>query len=88
MRAAQRKASPTHSFWGRLKRDLRGSNPVGYLFTLPYLIFFAVFTAYPVGFAFYLTVHNWNIVRPEKPFVGLRNYDRLISDELFWKSAR
>jgi multiple sugar transport system permease protein len=65
---------------------MRNSNPVGYLFTLPYLIFFTVFIAYPVGFAFYLTVHNWNIVRPERPFVGLRNYERLLSDELFWKA--
>ena len=86
MQAARGKASPADSFWRRVKRDLRGSNPVGYLFTLPYLIFFAVFTAYPVGFAFYLTVHNWNIVRDDKPFVGARNYERLLSDELFWKA--
>lgn len=66
---------------------LRRSNPIGYLFTLPYLIFFAVFVAYPVGFAVYLTVHNWNIVRPERPFVGLANFERLLfRDELFWKA--
>ena len=67
---------------------MRRSNPVGYLFTLPYLIFFTVFVAYPVGFAFYLTVHSWNIVRPEKPFVGFRNYERLLSDELFYKALQ
>ena len=61
---------------------------MGYLFTLPYLIFFTVFVAYPVGFAFYLTVHSWNIVRPEKPFVGFRNYERLLSDELFYKALQ
>ncbi len=71
-----------------LGRSLRRSNPVGYLFTLPYLIFFTVFVAYPVGFAFYLTVHSWNIVRPEKPFVGFRNYERLLSDELFYKALQ
>ncbi|HET8986301.1 MAG TPA: sugar ABC transporter permease, partial [Trueperaceae bacterium] len=68
--------------WQRLRR----SNPIGYLFTLPYLIFFGVFVAYPVGFAVYLTVHNWNIVRPERPFVGLANFERLFRDELFWKA--
>ncbi len=61
-------------------------NPIGYLFTLPYLIFFAVFTAYPLGFAIYLTFHNWNIVRPEQPFVGLQNFERLAKDELFWRA--
>lgn len=70
---------------GFVKR-LRESNPVGYLFTLPYLLFFAVFVAYPLGFAFYLTVHRWNIVRAEKPFVGARNFERLLQDELFWKA--
>lgn len=68
----------------RIWQELRRSNKVGYLFTLPYIIFFAVFTAYPLGFAFFLTFHNWNIVRPERPFVGLRNYERLLGDELFW----
>ncbi len=68
------------------QRDTGRSNPVGYLFTLPYLVFFAVFTAYPLGFAIYLTFHNWNIVRPDRPFVGLRNFERLFSDELFWRA--
>jgi multiple sugar transport system permease protein len=71
---------------GRVWRSLRGSNPVGYLFTLPYVLFFAVFTAYPLGFAFYLTVHDWNIVRDVRPFVGTRNFERLLGDELFWKA--
>lgn len=67
-------------------RSIRGSNPIGYLFTLPYVLFFAVFTAYPLGFAFYLTVHDWNIVRDVRPFVGTRNFERLLGDELFWKA--
>lgn len=70
----------------RLWRSIRGSNPIGYLFTLPYVLFFAVFTAYPLGFAFYLTVHDWNIVRNVRPFVGTRNFERLLGDELFWKA--
>jgi len=70
----------------RAWRGLRGPNPIGYLFTLPYVLFFAVFTAYPLGFAFYLTVHDWNIVRDVRPFVGARNFERLLGDELFWKA--
>jgi multiple sugar transport system permease protein len=70
----------------RMWRSIRGSNPIGYLFTLPYVLFFAVFTAYPLGFAFYLTVHDWNIVRDDRPFVGARNFERLLGDELFWKA--
>ncbi len=76
------KPGPLRRVW----HDIRRSNPIGYLFTLPYLIFFGVFIAYPLGFAFYLTVHNWNIVSPNKPFVGTRNYEILFSDPLFWKA--
>ncbi|HEX2865369.1 MAG TPA: sugar ABC transporter permease [Deinococcales bacterium] len=64
----------------------RRSNPLGYLFAAPYLIYLAVFTAYPVGFAFYLTFHNWNVVSADKPFVGLRNFQHLVNDELFFKA--
>ena len=31
-------------------------------------------------FSFYLSFHEWNILEPEKPFVGLDNYARLLSD--------
>jgi len=37
-------------------------------------------------FAFYLTFHEWNIIEPEKPFVGLRNYQDMIADESFRRS--
>jgi multiple sugar transport system permease protein len=79
------RARPTFGL-AHVWRSVRESNPVGYLFTLPYVLFFAVFTAYPLGFAFYLTVHDWNIVRDVRPFVGTRNFERLFSDELFWKA--
>jgi multiple sugar transport system permease protein len=86
-RADPRPARARPSFGlGHVWRSVRESNPVGYLFTLPYVLFFAVFTAYPLGFAFYLTVHDWNIVRDVRPFVGTRNFERLFSDELFWKA--
>jgi len=87
-RAAARTARPAggdaheEGPWARLRR----SNPIGYLFTLPYLVFFAVFVAYPAGFAVFLAFHNWNIVRPEKPFVGFANFERLFRDELFWRA--
>ncbi len=79
-------SAPRRGWLERTLTDIRRSNPMGYLFTLPYVIFFAVFIAYPLGFAFYLTVHNWNIVSPNKPFVGARNYEILFSDPLFWKA--
>jgi multiple sugar transport system permease protein len=51
-----------------------------YLFLAPSLLQFAVLIAFPVFFSFYLSFHEWNILEPEKPFVGLDNYARLLND--------
>lgn len=63
-------------------------HPIGYLFVLPYIVFFFAMIAYPLGFAIYLAFHSWSIVQSEKPFVGLDNFDRLIHDSLFWQALR
>jgi multiple sugar transport system permease protein len=54
-----------------------------YLFLAPVFILFAVFTFFSVGYAFYLSFHEWNILEPHKPFVGLDNYARLFEDRRF-----
>jgi len=72
----------------RLRLGGAGKHPIGYLFTLPYVIFFFAMIAYPLGFAIYLSFHTWSIVSDVKPFVGLDNFDRLIHDTLFWKALR
>ncbi|MFL5801974.1 MAG: carbohydrate ABC transporter permease [Roseiflexaceae bacterium] len=51
-----------------------------YLFLFPSLLQFAVLMVFPVIFSFYLSFHEWNILEPAKPFVGLDNYTRLLND--------
>ena len=51
-----------------------------YLFLFPSLLQFTVLLVFPVVFSFYLSFHEWNILEPEKPFVGLDNYTRLLGD--------
>lgn len=50
---------------------------------MPYVAYFAVFTAYPLIFAFILVFNKWDIVSPMQ-FVGFRNMQRLASDATFW----
>jgi multiple sugar transport system permease protein len=54
-----------------------------YLFLAPTMILFGIFTVAAVIYAFYLSFHEWNILEPAKPFVGLDNYQRLLGDERF-----
>jgi len=57
----------------------------GYLMVLPYVLYFLLFVAYPLVFSFILVFHRWNIVTPME-FIGLKNFERLFRDELFFKS--
>lgn len=66
-------------------QKLSSGDRVGYLMVLPYVIFFILFVAYPLFFSFVLVFHRWNIVTPMK-FIGLKNFIRLFSDELFFKA--
>jgi multiple sugar transport system permease protein len=68
--------------WRRLRK-----NWTAYLFLAPGLLHFFVFTLFAVIFAFYLSFHKWNILEPDKPFVGLANYFRLFGDERFHQSV-
>lgn len=73
----------------RLRETLRQvrKNWSAYVFLLPGLIHFLIFTLFAVSFAFYISFHEWNIIRPEKPFVGLDNYRRLFEDPRFLRSV-
>ncbi len=57
----------------------------GYWFALPYVIFFVTFVGYPLVFSFILLFHRWNIVTPME-WIGLKNFERLFQDPLFFKS--
>lgn len=58
-----------------------------YLFLAPGLLLFSVFTVFALLFAFYLTFHEWSMIEPDKPFVGLDNYKRLAEDERFRRAV-
>ena len=77
-------------FSARLRETLRQirKNWSAYLFIAPGLIHFAIFTVFAVGFAFYISFHEWNIIKPDKPYVGLQNYLDLIDDPRFHRAVK
>jgi cellobiose transport system permease protein len=56
-----------------------------YLAISPFYILFAVFGVFPIIFSFYLSFQNWDGIG-EMNFVGLAQYQFLLSDPQFWKS--
>jgi multiple sugar transport system permease protein len=58
-----------------------------YAFITPAFVVFSVFTAFALFFLLYMTFHEWSIIQPQKPFVGLDNYRDLMHDERFRRSV-
>ncbi|MBE6904830.1 MAG: sugar ABC transporter permease [Ruminococcaceae bacterium] len=58
---------------------------IGYLFLLPFLLFYAVFSLYPMVQGFVISFFKWNITGA-KTFVGIANYAKLFQDPVFWKA--
>ncbi len=62
------------------KKDQTGT-AMGFL--APSLLHLVVFIATPIVFAGYLSVHRWDIVVPDQPFVGLDNFSEILNDAGF-----
>ena len=57
----------------------------GLLFASPWIVGFVIFQLIPIAASAYFSLTNFNLFQ-QPQFVGLRNYQRLAGDELFWKS--
>lgn len=67
---------------GRLRDRLRKALPA-YLFILPGMALFIVWTLYPLIQSFGMSFAEWNLIKPSR-FVGLENYTRALGDPIFW----
>ena len=61
----------------------------GWYFTLPGLLFFALFSFYPIINAVIISLYNKKLLSLKKPsFVGLTNYIKILSSPDFWNSMK
>lgn len=63
------------------KRDI---NRIAYLFVLPFIIVFLVFSVYPVLRTLFLSFTNYKGYG-DAAWAGLDNYKRVITDKFFWR---
>ena len=54
-----------------------------YLGLLPVFVIYWVLRLEPIGRTFWLSFHDWHLIRPLKPWVGLDNYRELLADQNF-----
>jgi multiple sugar transport system permease protein len=65
---------------------IRRETAIALLFLLPSLVGFLVFYAYPSLRGLYLSFTDFNLLANEGDWVGLENYQALVSDALFWNA--
>jgi multiple sugar transport system permease protein len=52
----------------------------GYLFISPALLIIIMFGLFPIGYAFYMSMHRWRVRQGD--FIGLENYVKALGDDL------
>ena len=74
----------------RRRRRILGENPLGLLLSAPYLIFIAAIFAFPLGFAVWMSFHDYFFAAPgadvERQFVGFDNFVAVATDPAVQRS--
>jgi multiple sugar transport system permease protein len=69
---------------------LLGDNPLGLLFSAPYLVFVIAVFAYPLGFSVWMAFNDFFFAAPgadvDTPFVGIDNFRNVLGDPAVWQS--
>ncbi len=59
-----------------------------YTFLGPAFLFLLVLIVFPILFAFWISLHDWNLIPRDFPWIGFENYTHAIQDNLTRKSLR
>ncbi len=66
--------------------SVRSDSVAAYLFLLPYALLFIPFRIYPVFSGLALSLYKRDILGLENQFIGLANFAKALSDNVFWTS--
>jgi multiple sugar transport system permease protein len=71
----------------RLSDDRRSERKLAYLLIAPAVILMVAVTAYPIGYAVWLSLQRYNLAQPDDTsFVGLSNYVTVLTDGYWWSA--
>ena len=70
----------------RARGKERAATKTALSFLGPSLLHLTFFIFTPIVFSAYLSVHRWDIIVPDKPFVGLANFGEIAGDPTFWNA--
>lgn len=81
VQAPETQAAPARGIGDDRKSDRR----LAYLLIAPAVILMLAVTAYPIGYAVWLSLQRYNLAAPDDTaFVGLSNYVTVLTDRYWW----
>ena len=65
--------------------DRQSQRRLAYRLIAPAVILMLAVTAYPIGYAIWLSLHRYNLASPaDTAFIGLANYQTILTDKYWW----
>jgi multiple sugar transport system permease protein len=65
--------------------DSKSERRLAYVLIAPAVILMLAVTAYPIGYAVWLSLQKYNLATPDEiAFVGLSNYVTILTDRYWW----
>jgi multiple sugar transport system permease protein len=74
---------------GQLSEGARAERKLGWMLCAPAVVVMIAVTAYPVGYAIWLSLERYNLELPNAiKFVGLSNYGAVLSSPFWWQALK
>ena len=70
-----------------LKRQREVRN-AAFIFLLPIAILMTIYVFYPIVDTFITSLYKWNGISADKTFIGLKNWQKLMTDTNFWSAFK
>jgi len=55
-------------------------------FVIPFMAIYLIFQIYPLFQAVFASFFNWDLLTSGKKFIGFKNYSKMFTDPIFWRS--
>ncbi|MDF1489146.1 carbohydrate ABC transporter permease [Tessaracoccus caeni] len=76
-------SSSGRAFWSKL--DVKSAP---YLYIAPFFILFALVGLFPLLYTAFVSVHKWGLITGNQGFIGLKNFQDVLSQPRFWQGMR
>lgn len=70
-----------------MKKRQRKATMTALIFILPFFVLFTIFTIYPSIQGIWVSLNKWSLMGRQK-FIGLENYQDMLSDAKFWDALK